>query len=354
MKKNIKVNADYESVLFKNKSLPKINEALEFLAFFLDDRPVVTSKKYSQEYFKYIESITGKTPHTVSEGNFENWWGTLQNIELEKKLNSKEMSAEFNKDSYIINSLSDLPDLTGKTLLAKNPYGMSGQNFSMVEEGRLENLEVMLKNGKVVVEPFFDRLYDFSHYIYPNGIRVCYENVVDKKFQYRGTIFRDYTRPESDTLSFYNKVDKAEWDKYSDTLNQIIKLYSTSEISTGFSVDSFVYREDSQLKIRALSEVNYRKTMGQVAFDLSVKFGGVRRFSAFLLSKSSGINSGHMREMISSIAWRQDLSRGVIILSPGDVRYDMFFLSALNLEEGKLLLKELKSLLPDSEFAIEF
>lgn len=354
MKKNIKVNADYESVLFKNKPLPKINEALEFLAFFLEERPVVTSKKYSREYLKYIESITGKEPHTITEGNFENWWGRLENIELEKKLNSKEMSAEFNKDSYVINSLSDLPELSGQTLLAKNPYGMSGQNFSMVEEERLENLEVMLKNGKVVVEPFFDRLYDFSHYIYPNGIRVCYENVVDKKFQYRGTIFRDYTRPVADTLSFHNKVDKVEWDKFSETLNQIIKLYSTTEISTGFSVDSFVYREESQLKIRALSEVNYRKTMGQIAFDLSVKFGGVRRFSAFLLSKSSGINFGNMKEKIKSIGWRHDLSRGVIILSPGDVRYDMFFLSALNEEEGKMLLKELKGLLPDSEFAIEF
>lgn len=352
--KNIKVNADYESVLFKNKPLPKINESLEFLAFFLDERPVVTSKKYSHEYFRYIELLTDKAPHTVPEGRSENWWGSLENIELEKKLNSKEMSAEFNNDSFIISSVNELPDLSGKTLLAKNPYGMSGQNFSMVEEGRLENLEVMLKNGKVVLEPFFDRIHDFSHYIYPNGVRVCYENIVDKKFQYRGTIFRDYTKPVPESLSFYKKIETREWDSFSETLNEIIKLYATSEITTGFSVDSFIHREGNHLKIRALSEVNYRRTMGQVAFELSVKFGGVRRFSAFLLSKSSGINFSQMREKISSVGWRHDLSRGVIILSPGDVRYDMFFLSALNQEEGKVLLQELKSLLPDSELAIEF
>lgn len=352
--KNIKVNADYESVLFKNKPLPKINEALEFLAFFLDERPVISSKKYAEEYLNYVEAITGRRPHTVHEGNFENWWGPLKNIELEKKLNSKKMSAEFNKDSFIISSLKDLPDLKGRTYLAKNPYGMSGQNFSMVEEGRLENLEVMLKNGKVVLEPFFDRFNDFSHYIYPNGVRICYENIVDKKFQYRGSIFRDYTQPTINQLSFYNKIELSEWTEFSDTLDTIIKLYSTSEMNSGFSVDSFVYREGYEKKIRALSEVNYRKTMGQIAFELSVKFGGVRRFSAFLLSKSGGINFGQLKDTISPIGWRHDLSRGVIALSPGDVRYDMFFLSALNEEEGKILLKDLKSLLPDSEFAVEF
>ncbi len=352
--KAIKVNADYESVLFKNKPLPKINEALEFLAFFLDDRPVLTSKKYSLDYLSYVESITGKRPVTVHESSFENWWGPLKNIELEKRLNSKEMSAALNPDSFIISSIGELPDLAGKTFLAKNPFGMSGQNFSMVQEGRLENLEVMLKNGKVVLEPFFNRLYDFSHYIYPNGVRICYENIVDKKFQYRGTIFKNYTNPHLNALSFYDKISDEEWNSFNISLDKIVDSYSSKEIQTGFSVDSFVYRDNNQQKVRALSEVNYRKTMGQMAFDLSVKFGGVRRFSAFILTKSCGINFSSLKEKISSIAWRHDLSRGVIILSPGDVRYDMFFLSALNLHEGKILLEEMKVLLPDCEFAIEF
>lgn len=352
--KAIKVNADYESVLFKNKPLPQVNEALEFLAFFLDERPLVTSKKYPESYTIYLESITGRKPVTVREGKTENWWGPLKNIELEKKLNSKEMSAELNNDSYIISSVEELPDLTAKIYLAKNPYGMSGQNFSLVEDGRLENLQVMLKSGKVIIEPFFNRTYDFSHFVFPNGISICYENVIDKKFQYRGTIFRDYTQPSLESLSFHSSVDASEWKDFSESLRNIITHYKTDELPSGFSVDSFIYTEDSKLKIRALSEVNYRRTMGQVAFELSVKFGGVRRFSAFLLSKSNGMKFDEMKEKISSIQWRHDLSRGVILLSPGDVRYDMFFLSALNVEEGKTLLRELKSLLPDSEFSIEF
>ena len=342
---SIKVNGDYESVLFFNKSLPVVNEALEFLAMFLDKRALITSKAYSKEFLDHVESFTAHRPVLKREGPSENWWGPLKNIPLEKKLNSKEMSAELNDDSYIITSVNDLPVLD-RPYLAKNPFGMSGQNFAMVETGRLDNLESMLKKGSVVVEPFFDRKYDFSHYVFPNGISICYENVVDKKFQYRGTIFKDYTQPVKENLSFSDKVNWEEFD-----LPKIISAYK-SDLPTGFSIDSFVY-EDNGLHIRSLSEVNYRRTMGQTAFELSLKFGGIRKWSAFILAKSRG-NFLDTKKKLLPIEWEPDTSRGVILLSPGDTRFDMYFLSALNEEEGRMLLNEIKELLPDSEFAIEF
>jgi hypothetical protein len=357
--KAIKVNADYESVLFQNKPLPAVNEALEFLAFFLDSRPLQTKKRYSPEYFDYIEEITGARPKTVAEGSIENWWGAFKDLELEKKLNSKEMSAQLTidqqwcNDTRLIESLADLPDLSSKqTYLAKNPYGMSGQNFCKVEEGRLENLERLLKNGKVVLEPFFDRVFDFSHYVFPNGLKICYENIVDQKFQYRGTVFKDFTVPTAENLSFYSKISKTEWDKFKFELETIVSHYQ-SKLSSGFSVDSFVYKENEELKIRSLSEVNHRRTMGQTAFELSIKFGGLRKWNAFILSKSSGMNFLEMRDKIKSIEWHINKSRGVIILSPGDVRYNMFFLSALTAEEGKTLIEEFKTQLPDAEIILE-
>lgn len=342
----IKVNGDYESVLFFNRPLPMVNEALEFLAMYLDPRPIVTNKSYSEVFFDHVESFTGKRPVLQREGKVENWWGPLTNIELEKKLNSKEMSADFNRDSYIISSIKDLPPLD-KPYLAKNPFGMSGQNFAMVENGRLENLEVMLKKGPVVIEPFFDRKYDFSHYVFPNSVSICYENLVDKKFQYRGTVFKDYTRPTLENLSFYSQID---WSQFLIDYKKIVDLYKT-DLKTGYSIDSFIYEENG-LKVRSLSEVNYRRTMGQTAFELSMKFGGVRKWSAFLLTKSRN-NFLDTKKKLLPIEWEPETSRGVILLSPGDVRYDMFFLSAVDEAEGKLLLNELKELLPDCEFAIK-
>ncbi len=350
--KPIKVNADYESVLFHNKPLPLINESLEFLALYLSDRPLLSQKNYSDQFLDHVESFTGLRPTVVRDRPFENWWGDLKDIELEKKLNSKEMSAEFYTDNFILDSIEQLPDLAGKRYLAKNPFGMSGQNFSLVEEGRLQNLEVMLKKGKVILEPFFDRLYDFSHYIYPNGMSICYQNIVDHRFQYRGTVFNDYTSPIVENLSFYKNLNQTTWDEFKQEMNLIKTKYQHLEMKCGFSVDSFVYQENESLFIRALSEVNYRRTMGQVAFELSVKFGGLRKWSAFILCKSTGMSFLEMKKKLLELEWEADTSRGVIILSPGDVRYDMFFLSALDQTEGKVLLGELSDLLPDAEFSI--
>jgi len=344
--KAIKVNGDYESVLFFNKPLPVVNEALEFLAMYIDPRPLITNKSYSKEFLDHVESFTGLRPVLQKEGNFENWWGPLTNIELEKKLNSKEMSSAFNKDSSVINSLSDLPRLD-KTYIAKNPFGMSGQNFAMVEEGRLENLEVMLKKSPVVIEPFFNRKFDFSHYVFPNGVSICYENLEDKKFQYRGTIFKNYTQPTIENLSFADKVD---WTQFKKDFQEILSLYK-SDLKSGYSIDSFIY-EDDGLKVRSLSEVNYRRTMGQTAFELSLKFGGVRKWSAFLLTKSRQDFLGTKKALLP-LEWEPDTSRGVILLSPGDVRYDMYFLSAIDEAEGKILLNEMRVLLPDCEFPVE-
>ena len=357
--KAIKVNADYEAVLFNlKKSLPIINESLEFLAFFISDKKIISHKKYTSDYLDHVESLIGRMPQVMSEGIAENWWGALKNIPLEQKLNSKEMSAELNisegwcTDTHIISDMTELPILD-KTYLAKNPYGMSGQNFSLVEYGRLENLESMLKRGKVILEPFLERVYDFSHYIYPNGIKICYQNIVDQKFQYRGTLFQDYTNPDIKLLSFHSAVEKSEWDEWKEALEKIITHYRTPELECGFSIDSFIYREKNKLKIRYLSEVNYRRTMGQVAFELSMKFGGLRKWSLFVLAKNSGLTFSAMKEKLAPLKWSEELSSGVVLLSPGDVRYDMFFLSAVNAIEGKELFNDLKKLLPDSEFSIE-
>ena len=357
--KAIKVNADYEAVLFNlKKSLPVINESLEFLAFFISDKKLISHKKYTSEYLDHVKSLVGIRPKITSESVGENWWGPLKNIPLEQKLNSKVMSAELNisekwcSDTYIISNTDELPVLN-KTYLAKNPYGMSGQNFSLVEAGRLESLELMLKRGQVILEPLLNRVYDFSHFIYPNGIKICYQNIVDQKFQYRGTLFQDYTKPDIKSLSFNSAVEESEWDEFKFALEKITTEYQAPELNCGFSVDSFIYRENEKLKIRYLSEVNYRRTMGQVAFELSMKFGGLRKWSLFVLAKSSGLSFSAMNEKLAPIRWSEELSSGVVLLSPGDVRYDMFFLSAVNAAEGKELFNDLKKLLPDSEFPIE-
>lgn len=352
--KAFKVNADYEAVLFgKKDSLPAINQTLEFLVLFLSERPLFTHKKYPAEYLKHVEEFTGRTPQIKNTGDFINWWGDLKDVPLEQKLNSKVMSTELNlkmgweKNLHLLNSAEDLNVLNEEIkYLGKTPHGMSGQNFHFVSR------QDPPQSYPMVAEPLLDRVYDFSHYIFPNGVRICYQNLVDKKYQYKGTIFRDYTQPSLSNLKFYSELAQDKWAKFNLALDEIVKVYTNESISCGFSVDSFVHKSKDELCIRYLSEVNYRRTMGEVAFELSLKFGGLRKWSMFLLTKKSKLRFKELKEKLLPIAWEEETSRGVILLSPEDVRFEMFFLSALNEEEGLALLNELRELLPDSEFPV--
>ena len=343
--KSIKFNADYESVLFANKPAPVINQALEFLAFFVDERPLITNKKYSEDYLNYVAAITGRKPVLKKEGQAENFWGKLENLPLEKKLNSKIESSKFIIDqkwclhTYIIHSLEELNGLDDRIYLAKNPYGMSGQNFVTFNKFAVNKVEPLLKFGAVIVEPLFDRKYDFSHYVFPDGKMICYQNLVDDKFQYRGTMFNNFQKATIENLGFYSEISKSEWKKFQDQLEMIIQFYRSEGAVDGFSIDSFVYSERGELKIRVMSEINYRRTMGLVCYLLAERFSN-EDWCAFLLAKTN------QHKMIP-------VDKTMIQLSPGDSRYEMFFLSAKNRESGKLRFQELKKLLPDCQFAVE-
>lgn len=351
--KSLKVNADYESVLFNNKPGPAIiNQSLEFLVLFLEEGPLYSEKKYDPVFLKYIEKISGHHPSIVSLGAFENWWGSLTNLQLEKKLNSKEFALQFNDDSFFFNE-SQLALEPSVTYLAKNPFGMSGQNFLKFKGSEREKLNSFAKKfGKVIIEPFFCRQYDFSHYIFPVE-EICYQNLVDENFQYKGTILnRKNSSPEG--LNFFHEVPAAEWEKFHALKKEITDEIKKSGVSGGYSIDSFIYSENGQMKIRTISEINYRKTMGLVTWKLAEKFAGSNAWSCLILSRARDkIPFTERLKRIESVSWKVDTKIGIILLSPGDTRFEIFFLSASSEIEGLGMLKSLQKLLPDCEFTIK-
>jgi len=322
----LKVNGDYESVLFYGKSGSSlINETLEFLVFFLDDRPLYTNKKYDQSYLKRVEVFTGKKPRTISTGKFINWWGPLLDLKKEKKLNSKITSAElilkegWCSDTHIIMGDFSVLDRT-KTYLLKNPYGMSGQKFQL-----LRPHDPLPESGEFIAEPFLNRKFDFSHYVFPDGSIKSYQNIVDEKFQYKGTIC-------THRLSFQDKISDGEWLKFEEALKIIIAHYYDPQMPCGFSIDSFVYEEKGELKIRFLSEVNYRRTMGSVALELKDTFAKDKNWSLLLLGKD--------------LSQKFSLEKNLMILSPGDTRFDLVFC----VSDDK---NQIQKLLADGHFPIE-
>jgi hypothetical protein len=153
-----------------------------------------------------------------------------------------------------------------------------------------------------------------------------------------------------ENFSFYQKVSPETWKKFSSNLEKIIHHYQ--EMSQGlhlfgFSLDSFIYRENDESKIRTLSEVNFRRTMGRVAYELAARFGGERAFASLVLEKSFKDRGGFSRlhERLGPILLTPSKEDGIIILSPGDTRFEIFFVSAENEEAGMNLQKELRRLL---------
>jgi hypothetical protein len=352
--KAIKFNADYELTLFENKESLLINQALEFLAFFIEKRPIYTSKKYSDDYLDYVENIIGHRPVLVNKGEYENWWGPLVDIPKERRLNSKELSASFSKETQIIQKLEELKVSSNTIYLAKSPFGMSGKSFIVFRAGEENLLATLLnKTKKLIIEPLFNREKDFSHYIFPSGEVIAYENIVDKHFQYKGTLFNNLQSPDIEHLSFYKKLEINEWEKFGDELKKVISTYFSLGAYNGFSVDSFTYLENTQIKIRTLSEVNCRKTMGLIAWEIAQRIAGKNSWFLFTLSSFKDCKTFQfLQEKISPIKWNQNTKRGCLLLSPGNSRFEIFCISATSGKEGREILRELKNLLPDGQFPI--
>jgi hypothetical protein len=119
-----------------------------------------------------------------------------------------------------------------------------------------------------------------------------------------------------------------------------------SGVSGGYSVDSFIYKSSDGIRIRTACEINYRKTMGLVAYLLSTKFTS-GRWSLFILGK--GLRRPDAFSYVQNTVKEVP---GCLHLSPGDTRFEMFLLSAGSREEGMKNLCLLKELLPDCQFSI--
>ncbi|HXH29749.1 MAG TPA: hypothetical protein VNJ01_02940 [Bacteriovoracaceae bacterium] len=356
----IRCNADYESELFHGLSSTAVNQSIEFLTFFLDPRPLFTSKKYSTDYLEYVEKVSGMKPTLVTTGAWENWWGPLTDPELEKHLNSKLTSTQLNTDhgwcgnTRILSGPAGLGDFRPDgSVIVKSPSGMSGQKilpFNLENKREIENL---LSQGPLVVEPLLQRTHDFSHYVFPDSHHIAYQNIVNGRFQYKGTVFTDHRRPQVENLSFYSEVTEGRWSEFTVALKTIKDFYHRQGPGPGFSVDSFIYREAGELEIRYLSEVNRRKTMGLVCYLLSQRYATEHPFTMLVLSKSHKKKGGlpFLRQQLSKLL--QTTSARVLLLSPGDTRFELFFISAEDKLSALRVLRELGDLLPDSEFPVQ-
>lgn len=354
--KPLKVNADYELELFHHKKAsPAINHSIEFLLFYLNDRDLYSDKKYSTDYLSYVEKLTGHCPRIIRDGAFENYWGPLKSYDKEKWWNSKITSTQlliqkgWCSDTHILKNKMDLEKLNfSRELLLKDPFGMSGQKFQLLRRDRdlKERQEIILRaldHGPLIIEPWLNRIYDFSQYIFSDGTRIAYQNQVDENFQYKGTIFSNYQAAQLKHLPFYSRLSEEKWAYFHSQTEAIIEFYSREANEYGYSIDSFIYEDEGELKIRVMTEINYRQTMGRITYELANKYAPAKKWKALLLTKC----------VSGAALWKRCLDlEGIMVLSPGDSRFEIILLSAENQNEALELIEKLNSLLPDGKFSI--
>lgn len=338
----LKFNADYELQL-QNRSSTKLNEHLEFLLFFIEHRPIINQRNYDPDYIEYVESIIKRKVILSKKTLYKNWWGDLSDIELEKFLNSKKLVTLFDKDSYLMKKGDSFHFDVQKKYVAKALWGMSGRGNLIFQGDELIKIQNFVDKWKeVVVEPFFNRLYDFSQFVFPDGYMMTYENVIDSHFHYKGSCFNRLNSPTLESLSFFKEIEFQKWKIFRQKTEKIVSFIRKKGGNSFFSIDSFIYLDQNEKKIRFLNEVNYRKTMGYITWLLSQVFANHNSWTKLILKKSTAKSFLEKLNEISSIQWQSDMKKGCLLLSPPESYFDIYFFSEENSIKGEQLYSRFK------------
>lgn len=282
------VNTDYESVLFHNRPSLKMKRELEFLGLWLNDR-VLNIEEYEDSYLLRITRYTGKPPELIKKDpKAMNWWGELKDITNEQYLNSKETSFKISQligeeVGMILEDHSQLKLLDqDRTYLFKNYSGVSGKGHKFLSQLKTSDFPL-------IAEEFHLREIDFSTYCTSLNEYYFYQNFISPQFGYKGSFFDLEKSQELMELDFVKKRSHLPWRNYLTQVRQITSLVRERG-DHGFSIDSYIYED----KIRALCEINYRRTMGITGLEIARRVSQ-KRFHLFLIFK----NNGSYQELLS-------------------------------------------------------
>ncbi len=274
-----RTNFDYEFSLFSDKISPefitKINTDLEFVALLWGSiEKLKNFQNYDERYLSKLEKLQFSLPEFTASPHHYWFWGEMKNLPLERILNSKETSFKFAKAQknwtsseerliYPDENLADLC-LEGKWVL-KPIDSVSSRGFLFSDT---KSFWKQREQKTYWLAPWFDRVCDISFLLRPD-VEEFLINTNDEKGRFRGVIVGDRKDIETYLKQRYNfdlsiavETSTAIWSHY--------KNLGAKHLQ----VDSFLYRDPNSdsIKYYPLSEVNYRKTLGELGVNLFKKF----------------------------------------------------------------------------------
>jgi hypothetical protein len=292
------VNLDYESSLFdplyqvNNPASLRTIKEFEYVFFIVNNAPAILKniRTYDEDYLNHMKKLGFTLPELNPKGlKAKNWWGALESIELESKLNSKLTSALLAQkhnwgffSGTLVTSLAEIqshidhfPNV--KRWLLKKPHSFSGIGHYQLDPKKYD--EEKLSNfldQRSLLEPQYERVFDIgTTFVIENGV-IKKQFMVENFNSVSGGFKGGAGSHDHDTFKKYIR-NKYQYDltELENITNKIVKTYIDLGATSNTQIDSFVYKEDGHLKLYALVEVNYRKTMGLVIQSLAEKYNHV-------------------------------------------------------------------------------
>ncbi|MFG1483872.1 hypothetical protein ABMA79_14680 [Halobacteriovorax sp. HFRX-2_2] len=259
-----RVNLDFDAALAANNPKIKIDKyltELEYIFFLVNDsseNTLCTKLSYSQEYLDslgHFGFITGTV--TTDLSNYFNWWGDLRDFNNAQLLNSKCWLASWYKplEDLIINK-GDSVEIHGRRFYRPDQSFSGIGNKIIKNHADLERVNlpgVLSKYVKVIKT--FGVTYDLK-----TDDFFVVENLTGPNGQFKGGCLIDL-----DELGL-------EFDLNS-TINLIKENLPNKSIQK-IQFDNMIYEDESgELKLCPLVELNYRRTMGEVIFNVTKTLG---------------------------------------------------------------------------------
>jgi hypothetical protein len=291
--KHWNVNIDYESQLFDSDYSPlkyeKFNKSLEHIFFYINkdsNSSLLPIANYSEKYLKSIESLGFLSPRISSSKesvSSHNWWGALNDLELERKLNSKlytiELAQNLNLPSpkqWAVNQVSDLQKRISENedeiWLLRNPYKMSGQGAHIFQKSRINKylklFEKTFNQTPMVLNNYCERILDIGFtFNLDEGKREVFFiiNRIDNNLSFNGGEFY------LDEVDFYREYPELDLENLMKDLRvhlgKVVQHCQDLGALGFLQVDTFIYRDsENKIQVNPLVEINYRRTMGQLLY----------------------------------------------------------------------------------------
>jgi hypothetical protein len=227
-------------------------------------------------------------PDAVDSGLVWRDW-RVEDAELFSKRSGLELAALLDEKigrwcvsvEEVLDSVREF-SLSGDVLL-KAPWSSAGRGHLKLSAGEWTESasawleKVLVQQGGVVVEPWLERVLDFSaqYEVNKEGIKLVgmTQVVNDAAGRYMGTfVHHKWTSGLEPELCEFLFREAGVMELYKNEIPKLLESLLDENFRGNFGVDAMVYKSIDGFMLRKVVEVNPRMTMGRVALELLKNF----------------------------------------------------------------------------------